>query len=303
LNRRRFLYTLTPAVALTPVAACATVQDMGSYLRATRYVDSKSPAITTAVNDLIAQVSTDRAKAVRIHDFVRDEVKFGLSSSFYDQPASAVLAERVGYCNTKGTLFVAMLRAAGIPARQHFVDINAELLQPLIQPGTAYVDHSFVEVFLQNEWIALDSYIVDKKLLVAAKKKLKERSLVLGYGIHSNGQIDWNGSQPAFSQYLNDGSVARLSTQDHGVHDDVGAFYESGCCNRDLPNESTLARICTFECTFCADCADNKLLNICPNCGGELVRRPIRPAAPLAKYPQSTERVYKPQGCASASQQ
>lgn len=69
------------------------------------------------------------------------------------------------------------------------------------------------------------------------------------------------------------------------------------CCDRDLPNESTDARICTYECTFCADCADTKLGGICPNCGGELVRRPRRPAAKLAKHPASTLRVHQPQGC------
>ncbi|MBA3507839.1 MAG: DUF1272 domain-containing protein [Betaproteobacteria bacterium] len=68
------------------------------------------------------------------------------------------------------------------------------------------------------------------------------------------------------------------------------------CCNRDLPNDSTDARICTFECTFCRSCAETKLKNTCPNCGGELVVRPRRPAAKLAKYPASTVRVYNPAG-------
>jgi uncharacterized protein len=70
------------------------------------------------------------------------------------------------------------------------------------------------------------------------------------------------------------------------------------CCNTDLPNASFDARICTFECTFCSACAETKLKNICPNCGGELVRRPSRPSDKLLKYPASTERVLKPQGCA-----
>jgi uncharacterized protein len=70
------------------------------------------------------------------------------------------------------------------------------------------------------------------------------------------------------------------------------------CCDRDLPADSTEARICTFECTFCAQCADVRLKGICPNCGGELVARPRRPASRLAKYPASTERVFNPQGCA-----
>lgn len=65
------------------------------------------------------------------------------------------------------------------------------------------------------------------------------------------------------------------------------------CCDRDLPADSADARICTFECTFCAACADTRLGGICPNCSGELVRRPIRPAAALARFPASTERVTK----------
>jgi len=72
------------------------------------------------------------------------------------------------------------------------------------------------------------------------------------------------------------------------------------CCDRDLPNESADARICTFECTFCSSCADDKLHGICPNCGGELVRRPRRPAGKLLKHPTSTLRVLKPAGCGGA---
>lgn len=69
------------------------------------------------------------------------------------------------------------------------------------------------------------------------------------------------------------------------------------CCNIDLPPESTTARICSYECTFCSDCAERILKGVCPNCGGEFVQRPRRPAAKLLKDPASTERIYKPDGC------
>lgn len=72
------------------------------------------------------------------------------------------------------------------------------------------------------------------------------------------------------------------------------------CCDRDLAPESPEARICTFECTFCADCAETRLGGVCPNCSGNLVARPIRPAAMLARFPASTERVLKAHAaCAS----
>ena len=66
------------------------------------------------------------------------------------------------------------------------------------------------------------------------------------------------------------------------------------CCDRDLPPASAEARICSFECTFCANCSDGALKGVCPNCGGNLVRRPVRPVAALARYPASNERVLKP---------
>ena len=70
------------------------------------------------------------------------------------------------------------------------------------------------------------------------------------------------------------------------------------CCDKDLPPDAIDARICSFECTFCADCAQDRLAGRCPNCGGELVARPRRPADRLARYPASTQRVFKPEGCA-----
>lgn len=72
------------------------------------------------------------------------------------------------------------------------------------------------------------------------------------------------------------------------------------CCDRDLAPDSPLARICTFECTFCANCAEGRLAGLCPNCGGNLVARPIRPTAMLAKYPASSERVVKPHKACAA---
>lgn len=75
------------------------------------------------------------------------------------------------------------------------------------------------------------------------------------------------------------------------------------CCDRDLPPDASDARICSFECTFCATCAAERLPGgVCPNCKGDLVARPVRPPAMLAKYPASTERVVKAHGfCAPAA--
>lgn len=65
-------------------------------------------------------------------------------------------------------------------------------------------------------------------------------------------------------------------------------------CGKDLPPDSTLAMICTFECTFCKSCVEDVLENVCPNCGGGFERRPIRPAAKLRQFPASQKQVFKP---------
>ena len=65
-------------------------------------------------------------------------------------------------------------------------------------------------------------------------------------------------------------------------------------CGKKLPNDSTEAMICTFECTFCNECVNQLLHNVCPNCGGGFEKRPIRPKEKLIKYPAKTEEFIKP---------
>ncbi|MCC7266096.1 MAG: DUF1272 domain-containing protein [Caulobacteraceae bacterium] len=66
------------------------------------------------------------------------------------------------------------------------------------------------------------------------------------------------------------------------------------CCDIDLPADRAGAFICSFECTFCAACAENRFGGSCPNCGGQLLARPTRAAALLGRFPASSERVTKP---------
>lgn len=69
------------------------------------------------------------------------------------------------------------------------------------------------------------------------------------------------------------------------------------CCDLDLPPDSSEAWICTFECTWCTHCIHGHFAGRCPNCGGNTVPRPIRPAALLDAAPPSTERVGRAEPC------
>jgi hypothetical protein len=65
-------------------------------------------------------------------------------------------------------------------------------------------------------------------------------------------------------------------------------------CNKALPFDSKAAQICTFECTYCSNCATDVFKDVCPNCGGDFSARPIRPKHLLEKYPASKTIVHKP---------
>lgn len=198
--------------------------DPEAWLEATPHIDVDHPRVQSAAADLTAGLASDREKALAIFAFVRDEVRFGFARGFWDNTASDVLASRVGYCNTKSTLFIALLRAAGVPARPVFVDIHHTVLLGLLNPGTPYVDHSYVEVFLEGVWVPTDAYIVDAALFGPAQARALEENRVLGYGVHATGDLSWDGASPAFSQF-NILDPRPISTRTWGVYSDVGDFY------------------------------------------------------------------------------
>lgn len=99
------------------------------------------------------------------------------------------------------------------------------------------------------------------------------------------------------ARLTNDGKVFMMPT----VYKNRAGIRAALCNWRTTETDIEIAwkaMICTFECTFCRDCVETKLNFGCPNCGGDFVPRPVRPANLLAKYPPASERIYKPEGCA-----
>jgi transglutaminase-like putative cysteine protease len=122
-------------------------------------------------------------------------------------------------------LFVALLRALGIEARQQFVDLDAGIWRGLLDLHTPFVDHSFTEVRLRGAWVATDSYIVDRPLFRAAHATLVSRRLSRGYGIVASGRTEWDGRTPSFVQFGWDDPTA--TRHRWGVFPDVNAFYRA----------------------------------------------------------------------------
>lgn len=211
---------------------------MDLYLKATRYVDYLTPEVQHVAKQILSDQGHTRSSnlpdgerqrriAVAVHNYVRDNILFGFSTSFWNQSASAVLKYGKGFCNTQSTVFVALLRACGIPARQHFVSITSKILHGLVSPPAAFVEHSYAEVYLNNTWIKTDSYIMDPKLFHASKARLKADGLLVGYGVSISGSNEWDGCTDSFSQfYLSPdwSNKIALSDADYGVFEDVGEF-------------------------------------------------------------------------------
>jgi len=210
--------------AIAALPALGSENDPLLFLGPTGLIDIGHKTIADRARDLTAGATSPRERALAIFWFVSREIPFGFGRGFWDQKASDVIRIGRGYCNTKSTLFVALLRAAGIPARQVFVEIHATVLKGIINPGTEFVDHSYVEVHLDGAWVATDAYIADPALFAAAQARLAAKDEVLGLGIHVAGTCEWDGVGPAFSQYnlLDPRPIGR---RHWGVFADTHDFY------------------------------------------------------------------------------
>ena len=223
-NRRHFCSSLAGSLlALRVVPILLSGQAIASDAGA--LITPGAPAIRSLLEQIARGQANDVAIATSIHDWVRDQIPFGFAPAFYQMTATEVLAAKTGYCNTKATLFVSLLRAAGIPARIRVFDLSATVLDGLIDPGTPYVDHSITEVRLNDRWLGVDSYIVDRPLADAARRRLSNTTKRAGFGIHLGGTSRWDGHSNSFIQCVDDASVDNYILSDHGVFDDIDQFY------------------------------------------------------------------------------
>lgn len=161
---------------------------MDRYLRETAMLDYSNDAIRQLVQDRKWR-EAEAFECIRaVYNFVRDEVLFGYNMDDAI-PASRVLADGYGQCNTKGTLFMALLRACNIPCRVHGFTIDKKL-QKGAMTGLVYlmaprnVFHSWVEVLLEGQWYELEAFILDRVYLEKLQQANRECvGAFCGYGV------------------------------------------------------------------------------------------------------------------------
>lgn len=142
---------------------------MREYLEETPMLNYNHPAIQRLIKERQWQRLGEFDRIRQIYNFVRDEILFGYNRDD-SIPASQVLADSFGQCNTKGTLFMALLRGCQVPCRVHGFTIHKEL-QKGAMTGLVYalapkrVFHSWVEVYLEGTWYELEGFILDSGYL------------------------------------------------------------------------------------------------------------------------------------------
>ena len=161
---------------------------MDRYLRETVMLDYSNDAIRQLVQDRKWREAEAFERIRAVYNFVRDEVLFGYNVDDAI-PASQVLADGYGQCNTKGTLFMALLRACDIPCRVHGFTIDKKL-QKGAMTGLVYlmaprnVLHSWVEVLLEGQWYELEAFILDRGYLEKLQQANRECvGAFCGYGV------------------------------------------------------------------------------------------------------------------------
>ena len=193
---------------------------MYRYLQETKMLNYSDKQIQQLISEKSWKILEEFERIKAIYNFVRDEILFGYNVDD-NIPASRVLTDGYGQCNTKGTLFMALLRACNIPCRIHGFTID-KVLQKGAMTGIVYknapqnIFHSWDEVYFENKWFELEAFILDKKYL----QKLQEKNSTCsgafcGYGVavkdFRNPVIDFNRN----NTYIQSEGI----NQDFGVYD------------------------------------------------------------------------------------
>ena len=195
-------------------------------LEATRLLDYDHPKIKQLVAARGWEKLNDDEKIRAIYTFVKDEIHFGYNKAD-TLPASKVLKDGLGQCNTKTTLLMTLLRAVGIPCRFHGFTVD-KTVQEGILSGIWYnlapqeILHSWTEVQINDQWVPLEGVILDDNYLEQLRDKFNDKDTVCGFGAASNVFHEttekFNG-EPTYIQ-------SKAIVKDYGVFSNPDEFYK-----------------------------------------------------------------------------
>ena len=209
-----------------PPSVLPTEEQLARWRQTSPLLEYKHPDIQSLITQRGWLQLSEYDRIGAVYHFVRDRIAFGYNASD-DLPASTVLADGMGQCNTKGTLLMALFRAVGVACRLHGFTIDKALQKGAIT-GIAYqlaprsIIHSWVEIWSAGQWIRLEGFILDRAYLQALQGQFaNHQGPFCGYGAATPDlqcpPVDWLG-QDTFIQ--KDGI-----NHDFGLYDTPDDFY------------------------------------------------------------------------------
>jgi hypothetical protein len=180
-----------------PASQPAVEEDLPSlWLGASSLIDLEDPKLRLRVRALTQLSKTERDKALAVYGFVK-RMPLAKRMKLRLRTAREVIDSGHGDATDKATLLVAMLRAAGIPARLRYVLVDGDILRGLTT-AIASAGRPVVEVFHDDKWRATDTYIFDAHYVAAARQRLRALKWEWGYGLHRRGHTLWDGLEDAY---------------------------------------------------------------------------------------------------------
>jgi hypothetical protein len=191
-----------------------------------RLADYDHPLVQEIAQHVTQAEKTMRGKLEKIFYYVRDNILFGFPNDGDLVKASDTITLGMGQCNTKGTLFLALCKASGIPARIHFSLIDKEIQRGLFT-GLRYklmpslLSHSWIEVKIEGTWRRIDSYINDEAYFRTAVSILKKKGWDTGYSVSCpNGTCSCEFSLDE-ERFVQMGAMV----EDHGIWNDPSDYF------------------------------------------------------------------------------
>ncbi len=199
----------------------------GDLTGATLLLDYETPEIRMLVAKHGWKNRPEFERIGAVYDFVRNDIQFGYSRAD-DIPASEILANGYGQCNTKATLLMALLRAVGVACRLHGFTIKKELQrgvvpEPVFGIAPENILHSWVEIKFDGAWLNLEGFILDDAYLAQIQNRFQGETLC-GWGVGtnalSNPKVNWSGVDTYIQQtgINNDFGVFATPDQFYAVH-------------------------------------------------------------------------------------
>lgn len=199
---------------------------MKEYVSETGLLNYSHPQIRQLIQERKWSGLPVKEQIAGIYNFVRDEIRFGYNRSD-EIPASEVLQDGYGQCNTKGVLFMALLRAVGVPCRMHGFTIDKKLQRGAMK-GWYYrlspreIVHSWVEVLYEDRWLNIEGFILDVPYLSKLQQKFEQcADSFCGYGVATddfrNPAIYWDENDT----YIQKEGIVR----DFGMYASPDAFF------------------------------------------------------------------------------